>query len=45
MVDVGFPIQELKPQDYGPIQLFGFKDYYKNYLTELIYKVRLFIIN
>lgn len=38
-MDINFPSNELKPEDYGPVQLFGFKDYYKNYFTELLYKV------
>lgn len=25
-----FPMEELKLEDYGKIQLLGFKDYYKN---------------
>ena len=35
-----FPLEELKAEDYGPIQLFGFKEFYKNYFTDLLYKVR-----
>lgn len=44
MNDINFPVEELKPEDYGPVQLFGFKEYYKIYLSELIYKVRFIII-
>ena len=45
MNDINFPVEELKHEDYGPVQLFGFKEYYKIYLSELIYKVRFIIIN
>lgn len=39
-MSINFPTEELKSEDYGPIQLFGFKEYYKNYFIDLIYKVR-----
>lgn len=42
-MDIKFPMTELKAEDYGQVQLFGFKDYYKHYFTELIAKVTLFI--
>ena len=42
-MDIKFPLAELKPEDFGQVQLFGFKDYYKHYFTELIAKVTLFI--
>jgi hypothetical protein len=38
-MDIKFPLAELKPEDFGQVQLLGFKDYYKNYFTELLYKV------
>jgi hypothetical protein len=44
-MDFKLPLKELKPDDYGPIQLIGFKDYYKSFFKELIKKVRyIFII-
>ena len=42
-MDIKFPTNELKPEDYGQVQLFGFKEYYKNYFPEVIYKVSLII--
>ena len=42
-MDIKFPLAELKPEDFGQVQLLGFKDYYKNYFTELISKVTHFI--
>ena len=40
------PSKELKPEDYGPIQLTGFKDYYKNFFKDLVKNVsELYIIN
>ena len=40
-----FPLEELKAEDYGPIQLFGFKDYYKNSFSELLENVRNILFN
>ena len=34
------PFEELNPKDYRPVQLTGFKDYYKNYFKNLIKTVR-----
>ena len=31
--------RELKQEDYGPIQLTGFKDYYKNFFKDLVENV------
>ena len=40
------PLYELSPEDYGPIQLTGFKDYYKNFFKDLVKNVsELYIIN
>jgi hypothetical protein len=39
-MDTKLPSLELKQEDYGPIQLTGFKDYYKNYFKNLIKTVR-----
>ena len=40
------PFYELSPEDYGPIQLTGFKDYYKNFFKDLVKNVsELYIIN
>lgn len=41
-MSVNFPTNELTSEDYGPIQLFEFKEYYKYYLLKLINKVSLF---
>lgn len=39
-MDNDFPMEELKSEDYGQIQLLGFKDYYKNSFSELLESVR-----
>ena len=39
-MEFSLPSDELKPEDYEPVQLFGFKEFYKNYFTDLLYKVR-----
>ena len=40
------PSYELSSEDYGPIQLTGFKDYYKNFFKDLVKSVSfLYIIN
>jgi hypothetical protein len=38
-MDYKLPSKELKPEDYGPIQLTGFKDYYKNFFKDLVENV------
>ena len=40
-----FPLEELKAEDYGPIQLFCFIYYYKNSFSELLENVRNFLFN
>ena len=45
-MDYQLPSKELNPDDYGPIQLKGFKEYYKNFFKDLIENVsNLYIIN
>ena len=45
-MDYQLPSNELSPDDYGPIQLTGFKEYYKNFFKDLIENVSdLYIIN
>lgn len=39
-MEFSLPSDDLKPEDYEPVQLFGFKEFYKNYFTDLLYKVR-----
>jgi len=39
-MEFNLPSDELKPEDYESVPLFGFKDFYKNYFTDLLYKVR-----
>ena len=38
-MDTKLPSLELKQEDYGPIQLTGFKDYYKNFFKDLVENV------
>ena len=38
-MDTKLPSLELKQEDYGPIQLTVFKDYYKNFFKDLVENV------
>lgn len=39
-MEINFPSEELTTDDYGNVQLFGFKEYYKIYFNDLLKKVR-----
>ena len=32
--------EDLTAEDYGPIKLFGFREYYNHYFTDLLDKVK-----